>query len=216
MRKEGLSKMKKIIDWANKLPKTLPLILIGIYFIVSLILSRVGTGNGTTSLLSIMTLILQCVVAFLLLFGVYRTDKKIRGGQRVNPYGKLIVIVFHSVLALACIGMIIMGIHMAISQTIFSQTIFSQTIFWLCDSISLLPYLFAWLFSLLNVLSWETTAKIGKKSAGTIAGIAVVVLIVLAFAPIKDCETPNCFNKTGLFSKYCVEHEHIINNADSW
>ncbi len=98
--------MKKIIDWANKLPKTLPLILIGIYFIVSLILSRVGTGNGTTSLLSIMTLILQCVVAFLLLFGVYRTDKKIRGGQRVNPYGKLIVIVFHSVLALACIGMI--------------------------------------------------------------------------------------------------------------
>ena len=155
--------MKKIIDWANKLPKTLPLILIGIYFIVSLILSRVGTGNGTTSLLSIMTLILQCVVAFLLLFGVYRTDKKIRGGQRVNPYGKLIVIVFHSVLALACIGMIIMGIHMAISQTIFSQTIFSQTIFWLCDSISLLPYLFAWLFSLLNVLSWETTAKIGKK-----------------------------------------------------
>ena len=168
--------MKKIIDWANKLPKTLPLILIGIYFIVSLILSRVGTGNGTTSLLSIMTLILQCVVAFLLLFGVYRTDKKIRGGQRVNPYGKLIVIVFHSVLALACIGMIIMGIHMAISQTIFSQTIF-----WLCDSISLLPYLFAWLFSLLNVLSWETTAKIGKKSAGTI-----------------------------------VEHEHIINNADSW
>lgn len=198
--------MKKIIDWANKLPKTLPLILIGIYFIVSLILSRVGTGNGTTSLLSIMTLILQCVVAFLLLFGVYRTDKKIRGGQRVNPYGKLIVIVFHSVLALACIGMIIMGIHMAISQTIF----------WLCDSISLLPYLFAWLFSLLNVLSWETTAKIGKKSAGTIAGIAVVVLIVLAFAPIKDCEIPNCFNKTGLFSKYCVEHEYIINNADSW
>ena len=198
--------MKKIIDWANKLPKTLPLILIGIYFIVSLILSRVGTGNGTTSLLSIMTLILQCVVAFLLLFGVYRTDKKIRGGQRVNPYGKLIVIVFHSVLALACIGMIIMGIHMAISQTIF----------WLCDSISLLPYLFAWLFSLLNVLSWETTAKIGKKSAGTIAGIAVVVLIVLAFAPIKDCGIPNCFNKTGLLSKYCVEHEYIINNADSW
>ena len=211
MRKEGLSKMKKIIDWANKLPKTLPLILIGIYFIVSLIfvsliLSRVGTGNGTTSLLSIMTFIPQCVVAFLLLFGVYRTDKKIRGGQRVNPYGKLIVIVFHSVLALACIGMIIMGIHMAISQTIF----------WLCDSISLLPYLFAWLFSLLNVLSWETTAKIGKKSAGTIAGIAVVVLIVLAFAPIKDCEIPNCFNKTGLISKYCVEHEYIINNADSW
>lgn len=203
--------MKKIIDWANKLPKTLPLILIGIYFIVSLIfvsliLSRVGTGNGTTSLLSIMTFIPQCVVAFLLLFGVYRTDKKIRGGQRVNPYGKLIVIVFHSVLALACIGMIIMGIHMAISQTIF----------WLCDSISLLPYLFAWLFSLLNVLSWETTAKIGKKSAGTIAGIAVVVLIVLAFAPIKDCEIPNCFNKTGLISKYCVEHEYIINNADSW
>lgn len=208
MRKEGLSKMKKIIDWANKLPKTLPLILIGIYFIVSLIfvsliLSRVGTGNGTTSLLSIMTFIPQCVVAFLLLFGVYRTDKKIRGGQRVNPYGKLIVIVFHSVLALACIGTIIMGIHMAISQTIF----------WLYDSISLLPYLFAWLFSLLNVLSWETTAKIGK---GTIAGIAVVVLIVLAFAPIKDCGIPNCFNKTGLISKYCVEHGYIINNADSW
>ena len=200
--------MKKVLDWANKFPKNLPLILIGVYFVVSLISSSIGIRNGTMAIFSVMTLIQQCIIAFIVFFVIYQTDKKVKNGQLIKPYTKLIWIVLLSIFALSNIGMSVLPL---LSHADLNAIL---------SILKMLIYVFACLLSLSTVLSWETTESMNTqlilKTIGIIACIAVVITTILALAPIKDCQVPKCYNKTGVFSKYCSEHAYIINNRDKF
>ena len=145
--------MKKILDWANKFPKALPLILMVVYFIASLLLTIIETqiwGWGTIDILSLMTFFVMGFLSYILLFFVYITDKKAKSGKQINPYIKIILLVILLIFALP-------KIIAAIPYLFHLNNILS-----IVSLLLTLIYVFACLLSLLAVLSWETTAKIGK------------------------------------------------------
>ena len=169
--------VKKFLNRVDKLPKNLPLILIGISFILSLIkivIYGIQYGNIVDFLVPSTVDILVNIVVFIFVYALYVTDKRSGNHARFDMHKglKWFWIIILSLLTLSGLSDFVSSLLMIVWVRSWDINLVLNVLW------SLLQFLGCGI-SLLTAISWKTAVNTNNKTHESTISIKHIVIIIL-------------------------------------